>query len=105
MTVASIGLTFTAASRVLFVELFWNPGVLLQAEDRAHRIGQKDSVQVTYLLAQGTSDDVLWPLLQEKLRVLERLGLGSSTEFDPSESETSERKSQKSLLDWCRRNV
>ncbi|XP_014676460.1 PREDICTED: SWI/SNF-related matrix-associated actin-dependent regulator of chromatin subfamily A-like protein 1 [Priapulus caudatus] len=72
---AGAGLTLTAASLVIFAELFWNPGVLMQAEDRAHRIGQRDSVDVRYLVAKGTADDQLWPLILRKLQVLNQAGL------------------------------
>lgn len=41
-------------------ELHWVPGVLAQAEDRAHRIGQSCSVNIHYLLCRDTLDDMLW---------------------------------------------
>ena len=47
----------------------------MQAEDRVYRIGQKNSVNIQYLCAQGTADDTLWPLIQEKLDVLSKAGL------------------------------
>ena len=65
----------TSANIVVFTELYWNPGVLIQAEDRVYRIGQKNSVNVWYLVASGTADDYMWPLLQEKLSVLGKAGL------------------------------
>ncbi|XP_021774693.1 SWI/SNF-related matrix-associated actin-dependent regulator of chromatin subfamily A-like protein 1 [Chenopodium quinoa] len=65
-----VGLTLTAASTVIFAELSWTPGDLIQAEDRAHRIGQVSSVNVYYLLANDTVDDIIWDVVQSKLENL-----------------------------------
>ncbi|ADM11682.1 Snf2/Rad54-like helicase [Encephalitozoon intestinalis ATCC 50506] len=78
ITACSTGLTLTAGRAVVFAELYWNPGVLLQAEDRIHRIGQKNSVDIIYLVARGTIDEYVWPKLLSKLNVLESLGIGSN---------------------------
>lgn len=58
--------------------------ILVQAEDRVHRIGQKDSVVVQYLVARNTADDHIWPLIQDKLEVLGKVGL-SDDKLDMSE--------------------
>uniref|UniRef100_A0A8C1IPD4 Zinc finger, RAN-binding domain containing 3 n=1 Tax=Cyprinus carpio TaxID=7962 RepID=A0A8C1IPD4_CYPCA len=63
---AGQGLTFTAASHVVFAELYWNPGQVKQAEDRAHRIGQTTTVHIHYLIAKGTFDTVMWAMLNRK---------------------------------------
>jgi SWI/SNF-related matrix-associated actin-dependent regulator of chromatin subfamily A-like protein 1 len=70
ITAAGVGLTLTAASMVVFAELYFNPGSLLQAEDRAHRIGQRDCVMVKYLLAHGTIDDSMWDMVHKKLTIV-----------------------------------
>ncbi|NXI55575.1 SMAL1 protein, partial [Chloroceryle aenea] len=87
LTAANMGLTLSAADLVVFAELFWNPGILIQAEDRAHRIGQTSSVNVHYLVANGTADDYLWPMIQEKIRVLGEAGL-SETNFSKTAEST-----------------
>ncbi|XP_078002956.1 DNA annealing helicase and endonuclease ZRANB3 isoform X2 [Phascolarctos cinereus] len=63
---AGQGLTFTAATHVIFAELYWDPGHIKQAEDRAHRIGQCSSVNIHYLIANGTLDTLMWGMLNRK---------------------------------------
>lgn len=70
ITAAGVGLTLTKATVVLFAELYWNPGTLLQAEDRAHRIGQRNSILVNYLLAKATLDESMWKTVRRKLTVV-----------------------------------
>ncbi|CAG09296.1 unnamed protein product, partial [Tetraodon nigroviridis] len=82
ITAANMGLTLHSADLVIFAELFWNPGVLIQAEDRVHRIGQTNNVNIHYLVAKGSADDHLWPLIQEKMNVLEQVGLSESNLSD-----------------------
>jgi SWI/SNF-related matrix-associated actin-dependent regulator 1 of chromatin subfamily A len=70
ITAAGVGVTLTAASTIWFAELYWTPAILIQAEDRCHRIGQQANVRCLYIIAQGTLDGVLWMLLQQKFQAL-----------------------------------
>jgi SWI/SNF-related matrix-associated actin-dependent regulator 1 of chromatin subfamily A len=68
--VAGQGLTLTRSSNVAFLELDWTPAKHDQAEDRCHRIGQQDAVNVTYLLAADTIDETIATLLERKRAVI-----------------------------------
>uniref|UniRef100_A0A0N5B6A7 SWI/SNF-related matrix-associated actin-dependent regulator of chromatin subfamily A-like protein 1 n=1 Tax=Strongyloides papillosus TaxID=174720 RepID=A0A0N5B6A7_STREA len=99
ITAAGAGVTLTAASTVVFAELHWNPGYLQQAEDRAHRIGQKDCVHVSYLIFSGTCDDYMFPMIQRKMAVLGQLMLNSE-DFKNSVKKTEFITKQKHITDF-----
>ena len=69
---AGVGLTLTASSHVIFAELDWVPGVMSQAEDRCHRIGQHNSVLVQHLVVDESIDAVMAHRLVEKQYVLDQ---------------------------------
>ncbi len=85
---AGVGLTLTAASHVVFLELDWSPGVMSQAEDRCHRVGQLDSVQVQYYVFKDTIDEWIAKSLLYKQSTIDQIlpeklaGVESGYSFD-----------------------
>ena len=71
--VAAQGITLTRASNVCFLELEWTPAIHDQAEDRCHRIGQRDAVTAWYLLAAETIDETMARLIQRKREVVDAI--------------------------------
>lgn len=104
-----VGLTLTAASTVIFAELSWTPGDLIQAEDRAHRIGQVFSVNIHYLLANDTVDDIIWDVVQSKLENLGQMLDGEENTLEvavkqqpiTSSSPNSKQKTLDSFIKRC----
>ena len=85
---AGVGLTLTAASNTCFLELPWSPAIVLQAEDRCHRIGQTaESVTAWYLLAADTMDEEIMQLIDAKLKVITKVMDGQDVEDESLVSE------------------
>ncbi|UOE94807.1 SNF2 helicase associated domain-containing protein [Alkalihalobacillus sp. LMS39] len=65
------GLNLTGADTVILYDLWWNLAVEEQAAGRAHRIGQKNVVQVIRLITQGTIEEKIYKLQQNKKELIE----------------------------------
>ena len=63
------GLNLTSADIVIHLDLWWNPQAENQATDRAHRIGQKNTVEVIKLITKGTIEEKILDL-QAKKKIL-----------------------------------
>lgn len=67
---AGVGIELTAANHVAIIEFPWTPGALDQAIDRLHRIGQKNTVNVNYLIAKDTIEEDNALLLDKKRNII-----------------------------------
>lgn len=63
---AGVGITLTAAEAVIMNDLSFVPGHLLQAEDRAYRYGQKNSVSIYYPLFENSIEGIIYDMVNEK---------------------------------------
>lgn len=71
ITACGQGLNLTSAGTVIFAELYWVPGTMLQAEDRCHRMGTQHScINIHYLVAEETLDDKMWGTLCRKQKIM-----------------------------------
>ncbi len=67
------GLNLTSATVVIHLDLWWNPQAENQATDRAHRIGQKNTVEVIRLITKGTIEERILELQNKKRKLAELL--------------------------------
>lgn len=94
------GLNLTAASHVIHFDRWWNPAVENQATDRAFRIGQKRNVLVHKFVCQGTIEERIDALIEEKKALATEL-LGTSGGGETLLTEMS----NEALLDFVRLDI
>ena len=70
---AGVGITLTAASHVIFAEPDWTPGVVHQAVDRCHRIGQKSAVLAQFLVVEGSLEERMMQTLIDKTKIIKTI--------------------------------
>jgi SNF2 family DNA or RNA helicase len=69
---SGMGINLTGADMVIHFDPWWNPDVEAQATDRAHRIGQKRTVEVIKLIARGTIEEKIFKLQEKKKEIIKR---------------------------------
>jgi len=82
------GLNLPQADTVIHYDPWWNPAVEAQATDRAHRIGQTQSVWVVKLVAQGTIEERILALQERKAQLAESMYSGAVGRKQPLFSES-----------------
>ncbi|MBW9145375.1 SNF2 helicase associated domain-containing protein [Clostridium sp. CM027] len=76
------GLNLTSANLVIHFDPWWNPAVENQATDRAHRIGQKNVVEVIKLVTKGTIEEKIILLQENKKHLIDSVITGELTSSD-----------------------
>lgn len=84
------GLNLTSADIVIHLDLWWNPQAENQATDRAHRIGQKNNVEVVKLVALGTIEEKILELQDKKKMLSDKLIEGDTRDQNVIEKLTDE---------------
>ncbi|GBG96526.1 DEAD/DEAH box helicase [Lactococcus termiticola] len=85
-----VGLNLTSADVVILVDLWWNPAVEEQAIARAHRMGQKNRVEVIRLITQGTIEERMIAIQDRKKDLIANVLDGDAASSSLSESEIRE---------------
>ena len=70
---AGEGINLQVASNLAFLEFPWSPSALRQAEDRVHRIGQKNAVNIYNLIAEDTIEEHIVQILDRKAKVVSEI--------------------------------
>ncbi|HEX2022948.1 MAG TPA: DEAD/DEAH box helicase, partial [Candidatus Thermoplasmatota archaeon] len=78
LVAAGTALTLVAGTHAVFLDLDWNPANHRQAMDRIHRRGQTRPVAAHFFLAEGTIDDDVAHVLDEKGRMMDALLAGGA---------------------------
>jgi len=93
------GVTLTASSTVIMAELDWRPGIMAQAEDRAHRIGQIDSVLCQYFLFENSVDS---KMIGDVISKMENIGrfLDGEGEAENEQQKVKREPKKKAERNW-----
>lgn len=75
------GLNLTGANTVILYDLWWNPAVEEQAAGRAHRMGQKQVVEIWRMISEGTIEERMDDLQNEKRELFQKVIQGNEAQL------------------------
>ncbi|KAK4185979.1 P-loop containing nucleoside triphosphate hydrolase protein [Podospora australis] len=86
------GINLTAANKVIIFDQSDNPQDDIQAENRAHRLGQKRPVEIIRLISEGTVEELVYKACQKKLELANKVTGWASVEMTAADMEAAVRK-------------
>jgi len=103
---AAAGMNLQKATCVVFGELDWSPAIHSQAEDRAHRMGQMDSVLCYYLVSEGGSDEDMQEALGLKVsQFMGLMGDKAETEQDKIMAQSQAKNHMRKIVEKLKRKA
>jgi len=85
---SGFGITLTAANKVVFNDVYWNPAIHEQAEDRANRRGAILNTQIYYPLFKGSIEEDVYKLIKEKEKLINKIMNKTIDFYKPESIET-----------------
>lgn len=105
MKVGGTGLNIQGANKVIVNDMDWVPSTMLQAEDRAWRIGQLRDVEVIYPIYDDTVEVMLYKLVEEKMRIITSVVDGQQKEYFKDTDDIFEKDDEKSERDSILKDI
>lgn len=97
MQVGSVGLNIQSANVAIINDMYWVPGIMLQAEDRLWRIGQEREVTILYPIYEGTVEVIVFNVIDAKMKIISSIVEGKEESYFGT-PETDKENSRKSIL-------
>lgn len=88
MKAGGTGLNIQGANKIIVNDMDFIPSTMIQAEDRAYRIGQKRDVEVVYLVYDKTVESVVYNIIEQKMVIISTIVEGNKEQYFGSENES-----------------
>lgn len=94
LQVGGVGLNIPSANIAIINDMYWVPGVMLQAEDRLWRIGQERDVTILYPIYQNSVEAIVYEIINNKMKVISTIIEGKKESYFESLKDIKENNKQ-----------